>query len=160
MLLMMQHQKSKNKIQNVLTLKHSYQYYIKDISEDSKYNINYNLYRDICEDFNKEIMKSMIEEGEFFTMPYRLGTLRVKKRKVDFHNLKPNFNLWKETGLKTKYLNEHSGGYYCRFHWNKLIATVVRNRTIYSFIPTRFNKRYLAKTIKDNGRSQINKYFE
>lgn len=152
--------KSKNKIQNVLTLKHSYLYYIKDISETSKYYIEGKLYRDICEDFNKMIMTAIIEEGEFFVIPYRLGTVRIKKRKIDLNNLKPNFNLFNETGIKTKYLNEHSGGYYCRFHWSKHINVIIRNKTAYSFIPTRFNKRYLSRTIKENGRKQVNLYFD
>jgi hypothetical protein len=152
--------RSKNKIQNVLTLRHSYIYYIKDISESSKYYIDNKTYRSICEDFNKMIMTEIIENGEFFTMPYRLGIIRIKKRKVDLNNLKPNFGLFNETNIKTKYLNEHSGGYYCRFYWNKHVDTIVRNKTAYSFIPTRYNKRYLAKTIKEQGRKQVNLYFD
>lgn len=155
----MQVQKSKNKIQNSLTLKHAYQYYIKDIDESSKYHVTPRLYRDICEDFNKLIMAQIVEEGEFFNIPYRLGTLRIKKRKIDLNNLKPNFSLYNQTGVKTKFLNEHSGGYYCRFYWNKSSA-IVKNKFAYSFIPTRHNKRYLASQIKQLGRVQINKYFE
>lgn len=151
---------TKNKIQNVLTLKHSYIYYIKDILDTSKYYIDYKRYRDICEDFNKMIMTDIIEEGYFFQLPYRLGIIRIKKRQVDLNNLKSNFGLFNEENIKTKYLNEHSGGYYCRFYWNKRVDTIVRNKTAYSFIPTRYNKRYLAKTIKEKGRDQINLYFE
>lgn len=152
--------RSKNKIQNVLTLKHSYQYFIKDLSENSKYKVDYKLYRDICEDFNKMIMSNIIDKGDFFTLPYRLGVLRIKKRQVDLSNLKPNFGLFNERHIKTKFLNEHSGGYYVRFYWNKQIDTIVRNKTAYSFIPTRQNKRHLASIIKEKGREQINLYFE
>lgn len=151
---------TKNKIKNVLTLKHSYKYYIKDIDKSSKFYIKEKQYRDICEDFNRMIMTEIIENGEFFVIPYRLGVLRIKKRRIDLNNLKPNFKVFNEEHIKSKFLNEHSGGYYCRFYWNKNINTIVTNKTLYSFIPTRYNKRYLAKTIKEKGRPQINLYFE
>lgn len=153
--------RGKNIIQNVLTLKHIYQYYIKDISENSKYHVDYKTYRSICEEFNKELSKE-IEEGYFFNMPYRLGTIRIKKRKVDLKNLKPDFGLFNssEEQFKNKHLNEHSNNYYVRFYWNKRIATIIKNKAAYSFIPTRENKRNLAKLIKENGIIQVNKYFE
>lgn len=153
--------RGKNIIQNVLTLKHIYQYYIKDISEESKYHLDYKTFRNICEEFNKELSKEILE-GYFFKMPYRLGTIRIKKRKVDLKNLKPNFGLYNETDgeYKNKHLNEHSNNYYVRYYWNKRIATLIKNKSAYSFIPTRENKRTLAKLIKENGISQVNKYFE
>lgn len=151
--------KSKNKIQKPFTLKHSYQYYIKDIDKDSSNYVEYKLYKEICVEFNKLLMKSIIEDGKSFQVPYRLGILRIRKRKIDYNNLKPNFGLYNKTGIKTVHLNEHSGGYYGKFHWNKT-TSIVKNKTIYSFIPTRANTRYLTKVIKDNGRSQINKYFD
>lgn len=152
--------RGKNKIQNVLTLKHSYQYYIKDIDENSKYAVDYKTYRKICEEFNKELSNELLE-GYFFKMPYRLGTIRIKKRKIDFKNLKPDFGLFNNTegGLKNKHLNEHSDNYYCKYHWNKRYATIIKNRALYSFVPTRANKRALAKIIKSEP-LQINKYFE
>lgn len=150
---------SKAKIQNPLTLKHSYLYYTKDLEEDSKYNVDYRTYRDICEDFNKLISEAIIERGEFFQLPYRLGILRIKKRQTDLNNLRSNFGLFNKDNIKSKFLNEHSKGFYCRFYWNKRIDTIVKNKTAYSFIPTRFNKRYLAKVLKEN-KNQINLYFE
>jgi len=149
---------TKNKIQNVLTLKHIYQFYIKDIDRNSKYYIDYRTFRTVCEEFNKELSKEILE-GYFFTMPYRLGTIRIKKRKIDIQNLKPDFGLYNKTGLKNKHLNEHSDGYYGRFYWNKRIATIVKNRSIYSFIPTRDNKRSISRLTKADS-THINKYFE
>lgn len=152
--------KSKNKIQNVLTLKQSYEYYIKDLSESSKYHIEYNIYRSICEDANKMLIEELID-GFFFKMPYRLGILRIKKHKINFKNLKFNYPLYKESEgeIKNKFLNEHTGGYYCLFYWNKQ-ECVVRNKTAYCFIPTRTNKRALAKQLKEKGKELINNYFE
>jgi len=153
--------RGKNIIQNVLTLKHIYQYYIKDIPETSKYHLDYKTFRSICEEFNKELSTEILE-GYFFKMPYRLGTIRIKKRKVDLKNLKPDFGLYNESeGLyKNKHINEHSGNYYVRFYWNKNRETIIKNKSPYSFIPTRENKRNLAKLIKEDGILQVNKYFE
>src|SRR6478736_2712851 len=112
--------RGKNIIQNVLTLKHIYEYYIKDVPETSKYNIEYKLFRTICEEFNKELSKQVLD-GLFFEMPYRLGTIRIKKRKVDLKNLKPDFGLFNKSNeqYKNKHLNEHSNNYYVRYYWNK-----------------------------------------
>lgn len=150
--------RGKNKIQNVLTIKHIYQFYIKDIDRDSKYYIDYRTFRTICEEFNKELSNEILE-GYFFKMPYRLGILRIKKRKIDFNNLKPNFGEFNKSEIKNKHLNEHSNNYYVKYHWNKRFATLIKNRSLYSFIPTRANKRTLAKLIKSD-HLQINKYFE
>jgi len=150
--------RGKNKIQNVLTIKHIYQFYIKDIDRDSKYYIDYRTFRTICEEFNKELSNEILE-GYFFKMPYRLGILRIKKRKIDFNNLKPDFGEFNKSEIKNKHLNEHSNNYYVKYHWNKRFATLIKNRSLYSFIPTRANKRTLAKLIKSD-HLQINKYFE
>lgn len=153
--------RGKNIIQNVLTLKHIYQYYIKDISKTSKYNQSYRVFRDICEDANKELSNEILE-GYFFVMPYRLGTIRIKKRKIDINNLKPDFGLFNKSDetYKNKHLNEHSNNYYVRYYWTKRVETLIKNKSVYSFIPTRANKRELAKRIKENTIDQINKYFE
>jgi len=141
--------RGKNKIQNVLTIKHIYQFYIKDIDRDSKYYIDYRTFRTICEEFNKELSNEILE-GYFFKMPYRLGILRIKKRKIDFNNLKPDFGEFNKSEIKNKHLNEHSNNYYVKYHWNKRFATLIKNRSLYSFIPTRANKRTLAKLIKSD----------
>lgn len=158
----MSDKRGKNVIQKPLTLVHSYQFYIKDIQPESKYNIEYKIYRSICEDANKLLMSQIIEDGWFFRMPYRLGVIRLKKRKVDFKNLKPDFGLFNKSSeeYKNKHLNDHSGNYYVKFYWNKKLATIIKNKTAYSFIPTRFNKRSLAALLKREGILQINKYFD
>ena len=153
--------RGKNVIQNVLTLKHIYQYYIKDISKSSKYHQSYKVFRGICEDANKELSNEILE-GYFFKMPYRLGTIRIKKRKIDINNLKPDFGLFNksEESYKNKHLNDHSDNYYVRYYWTKRVETLIKNKSVYSYIPTRANKRELARRIKENTINQINKYFE
>lgn len=154
--------RSKNIIQNVLTAKHIYQYYIKDYEIDSKFYTDYTTFKGVCSDFNKDVSDRIINDGYFFKMPYRLGTLRIRKRKIKLNNLKHNYGLYNESNGKYKnsFLNEHSGNYYVRFYWNKIKETIIKNKTPYTFIPTRDNKRNLAKSIKEEGILQINKYFE
>ena len=95
-------------------------------------------------------------------MPYRLGTVRIKKRKIDINNLKPDFGLFNKSDetYKNKHLNEHSNNYYVRYYWTKRVETLIKNKSVYTYIPTRANKRELARRIKENTIDQINKYFE
>ena len=140
-----------------LTLKQSYQYYIKDMSVFSKYHISYDLYRKVCQEANKLIM-SDITSGTTVALPYRLGHLRAKKHKINYKNLKPDFGLYNKEGHKNKHLNEHSGGYYALFYWDKRVMNI-KNKTGYSFIPTRHHRRALASYIKAD-RNNINNFFE
>lgn len=151
----------KNKIQNILTLKHSYEFYIKDILPTSKYSIKAKTYRDICQRFNEMIIDKIINEGYIFRVPYGLGVHRIIKRQVHINTMKPDFGLFNESDreYKNKHLNEHTGGYYCKFHWRKK-DMIVKNKSAYCFIPTRWNKRYLASRLKEDGKELVNKYFE
>lgn len=153
--------RGKNYIQKPLTLLQSYQYYIKDIDKDSKYYIDYKTYRSICNIANKKIASQIIDEGAFFKLPYRLGTLRIKKNQINFDNLKPDYGLYHKSNkqFKNSYLNEHTANFYVRFHWTKAKDNLVKNKSAYSFIPTRHNKRYLSSLLKENGMNQMNKYF-
>lgn len=154
--------RGKNKIQSPLTLSDSHQYYTRELPDNSKYNIPWSLYKYIISEFNKRMMEEIIKEGYIFKIPYRLGMLRIRKRKTNLNNLKPDFKVYRETEgeLTSSHLNDHSDGFYVRFYWNKNEGVVVKNKTIYSFIPTRTNSRYLASLLKDNSLNQIDKYFE
>lgn len=134
-----------------LTLTHSYMYYIKDIGALSKYNIPAATYKAILNTFNALLSIHIIEEDSWVDLPYRLGQLRIRKRKVNLDNLKCDFGLFRKTGIKAKHLNEHSGEYYCRFYWNKTKCIVV-NKSYYSFIPSWTNKRKLAAHLKKLGK--------
>lgn len=142
--------RGKNKIKDVLTLKHAYKYYIKDLDKDSRFYITYKQYRDICESCNKEIINDMLDANTF-KLPYRLGALRVKAVKMNYQHLKFDYGIYAKQGIKAVHLNEHSREYYVRYHWHKKDALIV-NKQYYSFIPTRANSRRLAQLMKDNGK--------
>lgn len=153
--------RGKNKIQNPLTIKHAYDYYLKDIKLGGKYDIDWPTYKKILGMFNKRMMENIINDGYIFNMPYRLGTLRIIKRENRLDNLKPDYGMYNSSDgeYKVRHLNEHTGNYYARFHWMKKNSIVI-NKTIYSFIPSRSNKRNLAALLKEKGLEQLNKYFE
>ena len=134
-----------------LTLTQIYKFYSKDLDEDSKYNIDYKTYREICEEFNKEVSRKILEEAWEFKMPYRLGSIRIKAIKMKYQHLKFNYELWAKQGIKSYHLNEHSAEHYGRWFWHKKNALII-NKTFYSFKATRANSRALAKIMKQNGR--------
>lgn len=154
--------RGKNKIQKPLSLKHSYDYYIKDIKLDSKYNITWTEYKTILSEFNKQLINSIIEDGYIFKVPYRIGTIRIRKKENNLERLKPDWSTYNVSGqeIKNKYLNDHTNNQYVRFYWSKYKDSILRNKTLYSFIPTRDNKRSLSKLLKTKGVEQMNKYFE
>lgn len=153
--------RGKNKIQNPLVLRDSYNYYLEGYKPSSKYHIQWDLYKLIISEFNKRMMDKIIEEGYFFKLPFRLGVIRLRKRKTNLNVLKPDFALYRKTGGKViaSHLNEHTDGYYVRFYWNKNKGVIVKNKTLYSFIVSRQNSRRTAKYIKENP-EQMEKYFE
>lgn len=154
--------RGKNVIQNPLTITDIYKFYSSKHENSPSLSIDYKTFRAICNDANKIISKAIIDDGKLFKVPYRLGIIRIKKRQISFDNLKPDFGLYMKSNgeHKNKFLNEHTGNYYVRFFWTKMRDTIVKNKTPYSFIPTRYNKRYLASILKRDGILQVNKYFD
>ena len=109
-------------------------------------------FRKICDEFNKLIIDEILINSEEIRMPYRLGTLRVKKSKMkydDKNKLKIDWAASRKLGKRIYHLNDHTGGYKYRFYWTK---GIVKNVTAYSFIPTRTNTTTLAGILKDKNR--------
>ena len=112
----------------------------------------YKYYKDICDEFNKLFIDEILISSEEMRLPYRLGTIRVKKSKMkydDKNKLKIDWAASKKLGKRIYHLNDHTGGYKYRFYWTK---GIVKNITAYSFIPTRTNTRRLASILKDKER--------
>jgi len=129
----------------------------------------------ILREVNGEIARLIVQENLELNMPERLGTLRVRKFKIninkadgeiDITRLGPDWQasrkLWKELypekspqelkAIKNKpivrHLNKHSNGYSHEFYYNKQISNV-KNKSAYSFAPARGIKNLLTSTIKD-----------
>ena len=135
------------------TLVQSYKEY------DDYYKVGYKKYRSICEDFNKLIIDEILLKAKEFKMPYRLGSLRILKKEMNYSVGKNKLKInWFETNKNKKviyHLNDHTDGFNYRWFWSKKKA-IVKNKTIYSFQATRTNKRRLAGLLKNK---QVD-YFE
>lgn len=149
-----------SRINGAKTLKDAYKFYIKDIPKESPFYVSYKTYRQLCESFNKLISKYILEEAGEFTLPYRLGTLRIKKTKMDYGNknhMRPDWKKSKELGKTVYHLNDHTDGFRYRWAWNKSNVVTV-GKKLYCFYPTRTNKRTLASLLKDEDKNVD--YFE
>jgi len=142
-----------------------YKHYLK---LDKNNNASYSEYAKVLNAFNKKISEKIMKESFEFIIPYRLGNLRIKKYKpsikvdkngnLNYKRLNPNWKATKELWNKDKeakntkkivfHTNDHSDGYNYKWHFSNYRSNCA-NRSVYSFIPTRTNKRALAELIKD-----------
>lgn len=139
-----------NKEQNPYTLKDMYSSYIENIPEDNPYFVSYKQYRSITEEFYKAMMVNILEHSGEFKMPYNIGKVYINKKRVPVEYKKRLTVDWAMTNKHGKiiyHLNEHSRGYKYVFHWEKRTFTM-KHKSMYRFVPTRTNKRKLAKLIK------------
>jgi hypothetical protein len=114
--------------------------------------VDYKIFGKICDEFNKEIMDEILINSSEIKLPIRMGSLRVKKTKMNFtdkNTLRVDWQASKKFNKRIYHLNEHTGGYKYRFYWSR---GIIKNITAYSFIPTRTNSRRLASILKDNNR--------
>jgi len=98
------------------------------------------------------LMRALMDyvlEGYFFKMPYNLGILRIKKRKLTLNKkmLRVNFAETRKHGKTIYHLNEHSNGFYYKFSWQQGFISGIKK---YSFVPVRNYKRELARNIIDH----------
>jgi hypothetical protein len=137
----------------------AYKYYKEEVKklcateeEEEAILVDKQIYRKVCDEFNKLFIDEILISSEEMRLPYRLGTIRVKKSKMkydDKNKLKIDWAASKKLGKRIFHLNDHTGGYKYRFYWTK---GVVKNITAYAFIPTRTNTRRLASILKDKER--------
>lgn len=135
----------------------SYKQYKSDYPNSS---VDIKTYKKVCLTFFRVCVDSLID-GMEVKVPF-MGSFRVVKRKRDFNKLQPDWKrtkeLWasdpisKENKKLIYHLNEHSKGFYYRFHWRK---GMVRNISAYSFLPIRSAKSLLATAILTNNKDYI-----
>ena len=142
--------RGKNKIQDPYTLFDTYEFYINEVDSNSPYTVSKEEYMKICELFYKKLIDYLFIKAGSYTLPFGLGKIYITKNKIKIHDKKSLTIDWKASNEYDKIiycLNEHSGGYRYKFHWEKK-TVITRHKTIYQFILTRSNKRRLAKMIK------------
>jgi hypothetical protein len=145
--------------------------------------VDYKTYCSVIREFNSKLADALIMDALEFTMPFRLGKVRIKKFKqkikldengeIDKKNLPVNYaktwKMWFDTypGLTREeikqipgtkvifHLNEHTSGYRCVLFWDRLSCNVKNNR-VYSIMFTFTNRRKLASMLKTD--CKINYY--
>ena len=138
-------------LDNNKTIKDAYKEYEKEITKDTFFDIGYKDYRKACEMFNKEICEKILLNAEEFILPYRLGSIRIKKRKMSFKDkarLKIDWQETKKLGSIVYHMNDHTDNFRFGWKWDRT-STIVKNKQVYSFEATRANKRRLASLLKD-----------
>lgn len=121
-------------------------YYLYSTKSDNPVSIK--LYKEICYKFNKEVANLIVEKGIMYQLPYNLGSIGIKRRKMKYSKLKFDFQYWKETGEKTFHLNEHSKGWYGFGHWKKKDCKV-KGKWYYKFSFTRDINRAYSKVFQE-----------
>lgn len=127
---------------------HSYTEYVKD---NPLYQVDYRTFRDIINDYFKYLRDELIENGKEIRLPCRMGTLAVVKHKPKEYtgkSLRIDYGESKKQNKLIYHLNEHSGFFKYRVHWNKQ-NMLTPNKSKYQLVMTRSNKRRLAYILKN-----------
>lgn len=132
------------------TVKDFYKSYIEPIkNKKSIYYLDCKEFTDICKDFNKMLSEKILTEGYIFTIPYAIGKMTIIKVKMptDRKYLRIDYKKSKELKRTIYHMNTHSREFFYRWKWIKPERGHSMMRRIYKFVPSRPNKRRLAKLI-------------
>jgi len=144
---------------------------ITDIHKDYKKNVDKpietRLFKQICEEFNIEVI-NMILDGKEFSMGNNMSTLSI--RRIERNPSKPTIDWWEsnkykqelitegkqlydaDTGEGEKWFIYYTDPWYCKYHWQKSRCKI-SNKTAYRFTPTRGtkgNKEKLTALLKND----------
>jgi hypothetical protein len=111
-------------------------------------------FKDILYEINRAISRTIIHEGLTVTLPYRLSTLSIRKKKMEFSKLHFDFAEFNRTGIKSVHLNPHSDEFYATAYWSKS-KSPIKHKLAYRFDLCRENKRSLATIMKTENGHQI-----
>jgi hypothetical protein len=147
------------------------------LDKRSDFNVSFQEYCEVIRLFNKKAKDAIIYNSWVFKLPYRLGTIYIKKIKitlaldengeVDTRKLVPDWPkthaLWSRIypdkskielkeirNKKIVYLlNEHTDGYKFIVRWQKKYCNVAGHGP-YEFVFAKDNRRELARLLKSN----------
>lgn len=109
----------------------------------------YNEYSKLLRDFNLKVRDKIIYKAETFKMPYRLGSLYVKKFEVNYDL--DNKKIWKIDFKKSKELGHivyYGSPYGYKWQWIKT-ECIVPGKKYYNFKSCRKASRLIADAIKN-----------
>lgn len=126
---------------------------------DNKYNISIADYELITNTFFTLLGRTIVDTGNVYRLPYRMGTLSMRKRPI-FGRGTFDYQLYKETGIKRYRQNNHSSNYVGTFYWDTHYGRFDTKLpdSVMLFKPARDLARYSATKIRDA--NTINKYYD
>lgn len=143
-------------------LRSSYRKYLESSTENV---VDIKLYLSIAAEYNKFLIRKALEGNEV-TLPARLGTIQIIGRKpkitikedgsisglapdwVKTKQLRDSDPIAKEQRKVVYHLNNETDGYRYSWKWSKF-NVLVENKSLYSLIMTRNNKRAVHKNISE-----------
>lgn len=138
-----------------------YKAYQEMYGKEDNERLAYTLFKKIFVALNKALIRYILS-GRALEMPYNVGKLRIRKMKNKVYkdeekrkkfmkvDWKTTMALWEEDEeakakkKKIYFLNEHTGMFYYRWKWSR---GPIKNSSIFTFKPTRANKKELSKLI-------------
>jgi hypothetical protein len=129
-----------------LGIKQVYKYYRSKDYTTKDEKVLYEEFKSICYAVNKRLAEKILE-GNHVKLPFNLGDFYIKKVKNNYKHLKYDYGHYNKTGEKIYHLNAHSKKYHAKWFWRKINCRIP-GHIIYSFIPSRGNKRNLATIMK------------
>ena len=137
------------------------------IYKDSLFYINYSDYCAALDAINKKLREEILLNSFDFNLPFRMGMLGIRKRKLTPYinkdgkvinplpvDWKSTLDLWEEDPQAkadkklVRHYNEHTGGFIAEWYYSTAKATF-KWKSGYSFIPCRTAKTELSKVLKD-----------
>jgi hypothetical protein len=100
----------------------------------------------VLETYNLGIVR-LVLAGKEVKLPFRLGTIYVQKKKLNFNRLPFDYGHWQKTGEKRFHLNRHSDGYRAQFHWRKQL-TALAGIQLYAMVPCRSLTRAISQQMQ------------
>lgn len=94
-----------------------------------------------------QLISDYILDGRKVKLPYKLSTIWVRKKQMQYNKLHFDYAEYNKTGIKSVHLNQHSDDFYAYVHWDKSKCKV-KNKVAYRFDLSRANKRRLAEVMK------------
>jgi hypothetical protein len=122
-----------------------YAFYKEKCVKNNEKVLDKKLHRDVCKEFNKMVIQGALE-GKIMKLPFFLGSIWVKKFKVDWSRPAVDFNATRKAGHTVYFTNEHSDNYNARWAWVKL-NKITPNMRLYTFTAAKPNVRALARIL-------------
>lgn len=130
--------------------------HFRQVNSDKKelLDIKQPLFKKIISEYNK-VLGEYVIKGHVVKIPFGLGEIGIRKRKVSYapdkrRFLYVNYKMLEKDKPAHYHIPEHSNGWQARYFWNKRQCRI-ENQTYYSFKPSNLLKSELAKVMLSKG---------